>query len=49
MRDAIVKMYRTEGITSFYKGLQPNLIKIFPQSGLFFVAYELTLAALADD
>ena len=49
MTDAIVKMYRTEGMTSFYKGLQPNLIKIFPSSGLFFVVYELTLAALSDD
>lgn len=46
MRDAIMKIYKNEGVKGFYKGLTPNLIKIFPASGLFFVAYELTLSAL---
>ena len=46
MRDAITKIYRLEGVKGFYKGLAPNLIKIFPTSGLFFLAYELTLSAL---
>ena len=46
MTDAISKIYRNEGVGGFYKGLTPNIIKIFPTSGLFFVAYELTLAKL---
>ena len=44
--DCIVKMYRNEGILSFYKGLSPSILKIFPASGLFFLFYELTLGAL---
>ena len=36
------RIYRNEGITAFYKGLTPNLLKVFPSSGLFFLAYEGT-------
>ena len=37
---------KNEGITAFYKGLTPNMIKIFPSSGVFFLTYEYTLKAL---
>ena len=43
MRDCIRKIYKYEGIAGFYKGLTPNVLKIFPSSGLFFLAYEYTL------
>ena len=46
MRDVARKIYRNEGISGFYKGLTPNLIKIFPSSGIFFLSYELTIGYL---
>ena len=46
MVDVASKIYRNEGISGFYKGLTPNLIKVFPSSGLFFLSYEGTLMLL---
>ena len=46
MRDVARKIYHNEGISGFYKGLTPNLIKIFPSSGIFFLSYELTIGYL---
>ena len=46
MIDTIKKIYRNEGMKGFYKGLTPNILKIFPTSGLFFLSYELTLSYL---
>ena len=46
MIDVAKKMYRNEGWTAFYKGLTPNLVKLFPSSGLFFFSYEATIRAL---
>ena len=46
MRDVARKIYQNEGIPGFYKGLTPNLVKIFPSSGIFFLSYELTMAYL---
>lgn len=46
MVDCAYKMLRNEGIFAFYKGLTPNLLKLFPSSGMFFLAYELTLRML---
>ena len=48
MRDVAKKIYRNEGVAGFYKGLTPNLIKVFPSSGLFFLSYECTLLLFAD-
>ena len=46
MVDCARKVYRNEGFFAFYKGLTPNLIKVFPSSGLFFLAYEGTIQCL---
>lgn len=45
--DCAMKIYKNEGILAFYKGLTPNLIRIFPASGLFFLTYETTLKCLS--
>jgi|TARA_B110000285_G_C14489196_1_gene323119 hypothetical protein len=47
MIDTFQKIYRNEGISGFYKGITPSVIKIFPTSGLFFLTYELTLGYLS--
>jgi hypothetical protein len=39
-------MYKNEGVGAFYKGLTPLVIKIFPSSGVFFLAYEYSLLLL---
>jgi hypothetical protein len=44
--DVACKIKANEGVRGFYKGLTPNMIKIFPTSGLFFLIYETTLIAL---
>ena len=49
MLDVARKIYTNEGVSGFYKGLTPNLIKVFPSSGLFFLAYEGTLMLLQKD
>ena len=46
MIDIAKKIYKNEGFFAFYKGLTPNLLKVFPSSGLFFVAYEGTMMLL---
>ena len=45
--DTIMKMYKYEGIRSFYKGATPSVLRIFPTSGLFFIGYEATLSFLS--
>ena len=44
--DCFRKIYKNEGVGAFYKGLTPLVIKIFPSSGVFFLAYEYTLLML---
>ncbi|CDW89152.1 UNKNOWN [Stylonychia lemnae] len=44
--DCFRKIYKYEGIPAFYKGLTPLVAKVFPGSGVFFVAYESTLRLL---
>ena len=41
-------IYKHEGMRGFYKGVAPNLIRIFPTSGLFFLIYETTLKVLEE-
>ncbi|CAL1286559.1 unnamed protein product [Larinioides sclopetarius] len=38
--DAVRKIYRTEGLRSFYKGYLPNLLGIIPYSGIDLAIYE---------
>lgn len=47
--DCFKKIYRNEGPSAFYKGLTPLVIKIFPSSGVFFLAYESTVGILAKE
>ena len=46
--DCAQKIFKNEGIRGFYKGLAPNLLRIFPASGLFFLVYESVLLKLKD-
>lgn len=39
LHDATFRMYRNEGLRSFYKGLVPTLVQIFPHAGLQFGFY----------
>uniref|UniRef100_A0A7S3FWU3 Mitochondrial carrier protein n=1 Tax=Strombidium rassoulzadegani TaxID=1082188 RepID=A0A7S3FWU3_9SPIT len=48
MYDAMKKIYKNEGILAFYKGMTPMLIKMFPQSGIFFLTYEFVLGSLRE-
>ncbi|XP_069808736.1 mitochondrial thiamine pyrophosphate carrier [Dendropsophus ebraccatus] len=41
LRCAVVTMYRTEGIFTFYRGLFPTLLAVFPYAGLQFSSYNL--------
>lgn len=44
--DCVQKIMRNEGVRGFYKGLTPNMLRIFPSSGLFFLVYESVLLKL---
>ncbi|XP_075134834.1 mitochondrial thiamine pyrophosphate carrier [Leptodactylus fuscus] len=39
LRHAVVTMYRTEGVLTFYRGLFPTLLAVFPYAGLQFSSY----------
>ncbi|XP_029456402.1 mitochondrial thiamine pyrophosphate carrier isoform X2 [Rhinatrema bivittatum] len=41
LRHAIVTMYKTEGPLTFYRGLTPTMIAIFPYAGLQFSFYNI--------
>ncbi|NXT79327.1 TPC protein, partial [Zapornia atra] len=41
LRHAVVTMYRTEGPRTFYRGLTPTIIAIFPYAGLQFSFYNV--------
>lgn len=38
--DALTRMYREEGIRSFYRGMLPNYLKMVPAISVSFVVYE---------
>lgn len=38
--DALGRMYREEGIMSFYRGMLPNYLKMVPAISVSFVVYE---------
>ncbi|XP_024069864.1 mitochondrial thiamine pyrophosphate carrier [Terrapene carolina triunguis] len=41
LRHAVVTMYQTEGPLTFYRGLTPTIIAVFPYAGLQFSFYNL--------
>ncbi|KAM6317722.1 mitochondrial thiamine pyrophosphate carrier [Podargus strigoides] len=41
LRHAVVTMYKTEGPRTFYRGLTPTLIAVFPYAGLQFSFYNI--------
>lgn len=38
--DAVVKIWRKEGLRGFYKGLGPNLFRVLPSTWVTFLVYE---------
>ena len=46
MKEFSVRYYNHITLLGFYKGLTPNLLRIFPSSGVFFLIYEATLKYL---
>lgn len=41
LRHAVVTMYRTEGPLTFYRGLTPTLVAVFPYAGMQFFFYNI--------
>ncbi|XP_040187744.1 mitochondrial thiamine pyrophosphate carrier [Rana temporaria] len=41
LRHAIVTVFKTEGFLTFYRGLSPTLLAVFPYAGLQFSSYNL--------
>lgn len=46
IRHAICKIYKEEGVLSFYRGLQANILRVIPASCVTFVTYEFILHRL---
>ncbi|KAL2809015.1 mitochondrial carrier domain-containing protein [Aspergillus granulosus] len=46
LRDAIAKIWATEGAGGFYKGLGPNLFRVLPSTWVTFLVYENTRSYL---
>ena len=40
VRDVLVKVMRREGLTGFYKGMGPNLVRVLPSTCVTFLVYE---------
>jgi len=40
MSDAVIKMYRTEGMSSFFRGIIPHVIRVTPAGAITFTIYE---------
>ncbi|KAM4598144.1 mitochondrial thiamine pyrophosphate carrier [Polymixia lowei] len=47
LRHAVSTMYRTEGMLTFYRGLVPTLVAVFPYAGLQFFFYNVFKQLLA--
>ncbi|KAM3864252.1 mitochondrial thiamine pyrophosphate carrier [Diretmus argenteus] len=47
LRHAVSKMYCTEGVVTFYRGLTPTLVAVFPYAGLQFFFYNVFKGLLA--
>ncbi|KAG9279209.1 mitochondrial thiamine pyrophosphate carrier [Astyanax mexicanus] len=49
LRHAVVTMYRQEGALTFYRGLTPTLVAVFPYAGLQFFFYNIFKKLLDND
>ena len=47
-KDVIMKVWREEGMTGFYKGLAPNLLRVLPSTWVTFLVYEKCKLFLQD-
>ena len=45
----IKNTYRVQGITGFYRGLVPTIVRTFPATGVLFVVYELLNTSLTKE
>ncbi|KAJ9627302.1 mitochondrial FAD carrier protein flx1 [Taxawa tesnikishii (nom. ined.)] len=41
-RDVVKQVFKREGISGFYKGLGPNIIRVLPSTCVTFLVYENT-------
>lgn len=41
-RDVVAEIWKAEGVSGFYKGLGPNLLRVVPSSCVTFLVYENT-------
>ncbi|XP_076866704.1 mitochondrial thiamine pyrophosphate carrier [Brachyhypopomus gauderio] len=49
LRHAVLTMYRQEGALTFYRGLTPTLVAVFPYAGLQFFFYNILRKLLDSD
>ncbi|KAI4888506.1 hypothetical protein NFI96_009836, partial [Prochilodus magdalenae] len=49
LRHAVFTMYRQEGVLTFYRGLAPTLVAVFPYAGLQFFFYNVFKKLLEHD
>lgn len=47
LRHAVSTMWRSEGVLTFYRGLSPTLVAVFPYAGLQFFSYNVFKKLLA--
>ncbi|PWY64303.1 mitochondrial carrier [Aspergillus heteromorphus CBS 117.55] len=48
VRDVIIQIWAREGLSGFYKGLGPNLLRVLPSTWVTFLVYENTKACLPE-
>lgn len=46
-RDVVTQIWKQEGVSSFYRGLCPNLMRVVPGSCVMFMVYESTRSFLS--
>lgn len=49
LRHAVNTMYIQEGVLTFYRGLTPTLVAVFPYAGLQFFSYNVLKKLLEHD
>lgn len=49
VRDVIAQVWQKEGLSGFYKGLGPNLLRVLPSTWVTFLVYENTKQFLSQN